>query len=315
MNGSLVRTLIRRMAAGIAVLWAVSLLLFLAIYVLPGDPASRILGNRATPEALAEMRERLGLNRPISEQYLAWLTGILQGDAGASTTGTPVWPLLKERGANSLTLAAAASILAVAIALVVGVAGGLRAGGPVDSTLSVGSLIGVGLPDFVLAGVLISLFAFVLEWLPPVSFLTAGTTPFDRPRILVLPAVSLAAPAGAWASRYVRAAVVDMRTAPNVEAARLAGLRPSRVLLRHLLPGVVGPIAQVLAAVTAFLVGGAVVVEQIFAYPGLGSLLAGAVAVKDFSTVLAAGLVMAATVIVAFMAADIIGVLTNPRLR
>ena len=303
------------MAAGIVVLWVVSLLLFLAIYVLPGDPASRILGNRATPEALAEMRERLGLNRPISEQYLAWLAGILQGDAGASTTGAPVWPLLKERGANSLTLATAASILAVAFALIVGVAGGLRAGGPVDSTLSVGSLIGVSLPDFVLAGVLISLFAFVLEWLPSVSFLTAGTTPFDRRQILVLPAISLAAPAGAWASRYVRAAVVDMRTAPNVEAARLAGLRPSRVLTRHLLSGVVGPIEQVLAAVAAFLVGGAVVVEQIFAYPGLGSSLAGAVAVKDFSTVLASGLVMASTVIVAFMAADIIGVLTNPRLR
>ncbi len=315
MTGSLVRTLIRRTAAGIVVLWAVSLLLFLAIYVLPGDPASRILGNRATPGALAEMRERLGLNRPIAEQYLAWLAGILRGDAGTSTSGAPVWPLLKERGANSLTLAAAASILAVAIALVVGVAGGLNAGGPADSALSVASLIGVSLPDFVLAGVLISVFAFVLEWLPPVSFLTAGTTPFDRPLILVLPAVSLAAPAGAWASRYVRAAIVDMRTAPNVEAARLAGLRSSRVLTRHLLPGVVGPIAQVLAAVTAFLVGGAVVVEQVFAYPGIGSLLVNAVTVKDVAIVLATGLVMASTVIVAFTAADIIGVLTNPRLR
>ena len=315
MTGSLVRTLIRRTAAGIVVLWAVSLLLFLAIYVLPGDPASRILGNRATPGALAEMRERLGLNRPIAEQYLAWLAGILRGDAGTSTSGAPVWPLLKERGANSLTLAAAASILAVAIALVVGVAGGLNAGGPADSAFSVASLIGVSLPDFVLAGVLISVFAFVLEWLPPVSFLTAGTTPFDRPLILVLPAVSLAAPAGAWASRYVRAAIVDMRTAPNVEAARLAGLRSSRVLTRHLLPGVVGPIAQVLAAVTAFLVGGAVVVEQVFAYPGIGSLLVSAVTVKDVAIVLATGLVMASTVIVAFTAADIIGVLTNPRLR
>ena len=307
--------LIRRLGTGIIVLWAVSLLLFLAIYMLPGDPASRILGNRATPEALAEMRERLGLDRPISQQYLAWLAGILRGDAGTSTSGAPVWPLLKERGANSLTLASAASILAIVIALVVGIAGGLRAGGPADSALSIASLIGVSLPDFVLAGVLISLLAFVLEWLPPVSFLTAGSTPLDRPLILVLPAVSLAAPAGAWASRYVRAAVVDMRTAPNVEAARLAGLPPFQVLTRHLLPGVVGPIAQVLAAVTAFLVGGAVVVEQVFAYPGIGSLLVNAVTVKDVAIVLASGLVMASTVIVAFTAADIIGVLTNPRLR
>ncbi len=307
--------LARRVGAGIAVLWLVSILLYAAIYVLPGDPARRILGNRATPETVAEMRKKLGLNRSLTEQYLSWLTGMLQGDAGTSISGVPVWPLLRERGANSLTLAGVSFVFAIAIALALGVAGGLRAGRFGDSAFSVVALIGVSVPDFILAGVLISIFAFVLDWLPPVSFLVAGKTPFDLPKILMLPALSLAVPAGAWASRYVRAAVVDMQTAPNVEAARLAGLSPTRVLMRHLLPGAVGPIAQVMAAVTAFLVGGAVVVEQVFAYPGMGSLLASAVALKDVGIVLATGLVMASTVIAAFTIADIIAVLSNPRLR
>lgn len=307
--------LARRVGAGIAELGVVSILLYAALYVLPGDPARRILGNRATPENVAELREKLGLNRAPTEQYLSWLARMLQGDAGTSISGAPVWPLLRERGANSLTLAAVAFIFAVAIALLLGVASGLRVGRVTDSALSLSALVGVSAPDFILAGVLISVFAFLLDWLPPVSFLIAGKTPFDLPEILVLPALSLAVPAGAWASRYVRATVVDMQTAPNVEAARLAGLSPTRVLMRRLLPGIVGPIAQVMAALTASLVGGAVVVEQVFAYPSMGSLLANAVALKDVGIVLATGLVMASTVIVAFTIADIIAVLTNPRLR
>ena len=307
--------MLRRIAAGVVVLWVVSVLLFTATYVLPGDPAARILGNRATPEAVAALREEMGLDRSYPEQYFGWLSGFLTGDAGTTASGTEVWPTLRERGANSLILAATASLLVIAIAMALGVSSGMRAGRPADHALTVGALMGVSVPDFVLAGILIAVFALALELLPPVSLLTAGMTPFDRPEILVLPSVSLAMPAGAWASRYVRAAVVDARTAPNVEAARLAGLSPGRVFLRHLLPGVLGSISQVMAAATVFLVGGAVVVEQVFAYPGLGSLLASAVKVKDVTVVLATGLLMAATVIAAFIIADLVGLLANPRLR
>lgn len=315
MGGSVGKLLLRRIVAGIAVLWVISVVLYAATYVLPGDAATRILGNRATPEAVEALREKMGLNRSLPEQYYAWFTGVIRGDAGTSTTGKPVWPVLRERGGNSLTLAVVAFVLAVLIAFVLGVTSGVRAGRPGDAALSVAALTGLSVPDFVLAGVLISVFALALGWLPPVSVLLADTTPLDRPEILVLPAIALASPAGAWASRYVRAAVVDMRTAPNVEAARLAGLSPLRVLTRHLLPGVVGPTAQVMAATSAFLVGGAIVVEQVFAYPGMGSLLASAVGTNDVPVVLATGLVMATTVIVAFTVADIVGVLANPRLR
>ena len=307
--------MLRRIAAGVGVLWVVSVLLFTATYVLPGDPATRILGNRATPEAVSALREEMGLDRSYPEQYLGWLSSFLTGDAGTTASGTDVWPTLRERGANSLILAATASLLVIAIAMVLGISSGMRSGRPADHALTVGALMGVSVPDFVLAGVLIAVFALALELLPPVSLLTAGMMPLDRPEILILPSVSLAVPAGSWASRYVRAAVVDARTAPNVEAARLAGLPPARVFLRHLLPGVLGSVSQVMAAATVFLVGGAVVVEQVFAYPGLGSLLASAVKVKDVTVVLATGLLMAAAVITMFILADLVGLLTNPRLR
>ena len=314
MRVSLGRLLLRRIAVGIGVLWIASVLLFSAIYVLPGDPAARILGNRATPEALAELRAELGLDRPYLEQYASWFGDFFTGGA-RSLNGQYVWPTLAERGANSLVLAGAASVLVIAIALAVGILSGMRAGRPADHALSLGAVIGVSLPDFVIAGVLIAVFGLTLEWLPAVSVLTAGMGPLDRPEILVLPSIALAVPAGAWASRYVRAAVVDARAAPNVEAARLAGLSQVQVLIRHLLPGAIGPIAQVMAAATVFLVGGAVVVEQVFAYPGMGSLLASAVSIKDMSVVLATGLLMAASVIGAFTVADVVGLLTNPRLR
>ena len=315
MRGQLPKLILRRIGASVGVLWAVSVLLFTATYVLPGDPATRILGNRATPEAVTALREEMGLNRPYPEQYFSWLTGFVTGDAGTTVAGNDVWPILRERGGNSLILAAVASLLVIAIAMALGVSSGMRAGRRTDHALTVGALMGVSVPDFVLAGVLIAVFGLALEWLPPVSLVTAGMMPLDRPEILVLPSVSLAVPAGAWASRYVRAAVVAARTAPNVEAARLAGLSPTRVFVRHLLPGVLGSISQVIAAATVFLVGGAVVAEQIFSYPGLGSLLASAVKVKDVSIVLATGLLMAAVVIAAFTFADLIGLLMNPRLR
>ncbi len=311
----LARALGRRVAASVAVLWGVSLLLFAATVVLPGDPATRILGQDATPENVEAMQRELGLDRPVAVQYVDWLGGVLTGDLGTATTGQPVGPLLRERASNSLILAGVAASLTVAIALIVGVASGLRVGRPEDAALSVGALVGVSVPDFVVAGVLISLFAFTFEWFPPVSLVLAGANPLDRPSILVLPAVALAVPAGAWASRYVRAAVVDARTAPNVEAARLAGLSPQRVLLRHLLPGVIGPTAQVFAAATGFLIGGSVVVERIFAYPGMGSLLASAVAVEDIHIILATGLTMAAAVVISFLVADLAGALSNPRFR
>ena len=168
------RALARRIAASVVVLLGVSVLLFAATAVLPGDPATRLLGLEATPENLEAMRRQLGLDKPVPLQYADWLGGVLTGDMGNATSGRPVGPLLRERASNSLILAVVAASLTVAIALVVGVASGLRVGRPADSALSVGALVGVSIPDFVVAGVLISLFAFTFEWFPPVSLVLAG---------------------------------------------------------------------------------------------------------------------------------------------
>ena len=315
MGGPLIRLLLRRVAIGMAVLWVVSILIFSATYVLPGDPAARLLGDQATPETLAALRERIGLDRPYLEQYFDWVGGFLAGDIKSLASERSIGDTLTERWANSLILAAVAFLLTVVIAMTLGLVSGVRAGHAVDYAFSTSVLVGLSVPNFVVAGLLISFFALTIELLPPVSLLSAGMTPFDRPEILVLPALALALPAGAWTSRYVRAAVADARNAPSVEAARLAGLSTTRVVFHHLLPGALGTIAQAMANAGAFLVGGTVVVEQIFAYPGLGSMLVSAVRVKDVPIVSSTSIIIAANTIAMFTTADLVGLLTNPRLR
>lgn len=315
MGGPLIRLLLRRVAVGLAVLWVVSILLFSATYVLPGDPAARLLGDQATPETLAALRDRIGLDRPYVQQYFDWVGGFLTGDIRSLASERPIRETLTERWTNSLILAAVAFLFTVAISMVLGLVSGMRAGQAADHLLSTGVLVGLSVPNFVVAGLLIAAFALTLEILPPVSVLSAGKTPFDRPEILILPALALSLPAGAWTSRFVRASVADARSAPSVEAARLAGLSTARVIFHHLLPGTAGTIAQAMANAGAFLVGGTVVVEQIFAYPGLGSMLASAVRVKDVPIVSSTSIVIAATTVAMFTAADLVGLMTNPRLR
>ncbi|MCY3619717.1 MAG: ABC transporter permease [Acidimicrobiaceae bacterium] len=315
MGGPLAGFLLRRIAAGAVVLWVVSVLVFSATYVLPGDPAARLLGDQGTPETIAALREKKGIDRPYLEQYSDWVGSFLTGDIKSLTSDVSIAETLTERWANTLTLAAVAFVLTVAIAMPLGVVSGMRAGHAGDHALSTGVLIGLSVPNFVVAGLLIVTFALTWNILPPVSVLSAGMAPLDRPEILVLPALALALPAGAWTSRYVRAAVADARTAPNVEAARLAGLSSTRVICRHLLPATLGTIAQAMANSGAFLVGGTVVVEQIFAYPGLGSMLASAVRVKDVPIVSSTSIVVVAMTIAMFTVADLIGLMMNPRLR
>lgn len=315
MGGPLTALLLRRIAVGVVVLWVVSVLLFSATYVLPGDPAARLLGDQATPEGLAALRERMGLDRSYLEQYVDWAGSFLSGNIKSLASIRPMGDTLTDRWANTLILAAAAFVLTVVFAMVLGVASGMRAGQAADYAFSISVLVGLSVPNFVVAGLLIVAFALTIELLPPVSVLSAGMTPLDRPEILILPALALALPAGAWSSRYVRAAVADARTAPSVEAARLAGLSTTRVVVHHLLPGTLGTIAQAMANAGALLVGGTVVVEQIFAYPGLGSMLVSAVRVKDVPLVSSTSIVIGASVIAMFTAADLIGILMNPRLR
>ena len=305
-----------RIASAIATLLVVSVILFAAVEWLPGDPAQQILGVNATPERLDVLREQLNLDDPVPERYGRWLWSALQGDLGESVrTGQPVDELIGRPARNTAMLAVTAFVAITVVALVLAALSGVREGSRTSNLISAASLSAVSVPEFIIAGILISVIGLELGWLPAVSLVPSEGTPFSRPEILVLPVISLSIVGGAYGARLIRAAVADAARMPHVQAARLAGLAESRVLLRHLLPSAIPPSVQVLAFMVPFLVGGAVVVERIFAFPGLGSQLVDRIALRDAPVIEAIGLIQATAVIIAFQAADVIGFLASPMRR
>lgn len=279
-----------RLLAALLALLAVSAIIFTAVELLPGDPAAQLLGTYATPERLEAVRGQLGLDDPAPLRYARWLGGVLQGDLGSSIrTDQAVADLIARPALNTAVLAAAAA--------------------------SGAALLAVSVPEFVIAALLVSIVALEFGWLPAVSLVPSGGTPLDRPEILVLPVIALAAVGGAYGGRLIRAAVADAARLPHVEAARLAGLPERRVLLRHLLPSAVPATAQILAFTAPFLIGGAVVIERIFAFPGLGSMLVDRIGSHDAPVIEAIALLQAAAMIAAFTIADLIGFFASPARR
>ncbi|MGH3765586.1 MAG: ABC transporter permease [Pseudonocardiaceae bacterium] len=268
------------------------------------------------PGRYAAVRRALHLDVPAPLRYLRWVAGLVHGDLGTSArTDRPVTSIIGDRITSSLILAGLAFLAIVIVSLTLGLISGTRAGARTDRAISVSGLIAVSLPEFILAGVFIAVLASWLVLLPSVSLVPAGGTPLDRPSILVLPVLTLTVAGSAYSMRLVRAAVIDASQLPHVEAARLCGLPPARVVLRHLLPSAVGPIAQVFAYLTGYLVGGAIVVERVFNYPGLGNLLVESVNARDVTIVPGVGLLASAAVVGAFLAADLIGLAANPKIR
>ena len=310
------RYVVWRALSLVATLLAVSIILFAAVEWLPGDPAQQILGINATPERLDVLREQLNLNDPVPIRYGQWLWSTLQGDLGESVrTNQSVEAIIGRPARNTAMLAVTAFASIAAVALILAALGGMRDGSRTSTIVSVTTLSAVSVPEFIIAGILISVVGLELGWLPAVSLVPSDGTPFSRPEILVLPVVSLSIVGGAYGARLIRAAVADAARMPHVQAARLAGLAESRVLLRHLLPSAIPPTVQVLAFMAPFLVGGAVVVERIFAFPGLGSQLVDRIALRDAPVIEAIGLIQAAAVIIAFQVADVIGFLASPQRR
>lgn len=304
---TLVSWLGRRVVGAALPLLFVSALLFGAVEVLPGDTATQILGPNATPERVTALREELSLDEPAAMRYLRWLGGILAGDLGeAARTDLTVAETIGSRLGNSAVLAALAFVVLAVLAVGIGVLTGRREGSVVDVVGSTAALVAVALPEFVVAGLLVTGVALGAGVLPAVSLVPPGGTPLDRPEILVLPVASLAVVGGAFGARLIRVVVVDAARLPHVEAARLAGVTEGRVLWRHLLPSAAGPVAQALAFLVTYVVGGTVVVEQAFSYPGGGSLLVEQVRQRDAPVVAAIGLLLAVTVTVGFTVADLV---------
>lgn len=285
---------------------AALIVVYLVLAALPGDAASARLGQNATPEALSALRAEYGLDRPVLVRLGQWLAGLARGDLGTTLlTGVPIGPMVATAAGRTAALAGLAAIGIVVIGWGGGLWAGLRAGSRADRLLSSAALAAICTPEFVVATLVAMVFSAWLGWLPAVSLLPAGGGLMDRPQILVLPALSIAIVGGGTLLRLVRPVISAAAASPHVEAAQLAGLNPFRVLWRHLLPVAGAPAAQASAMLVPYLLGGTVVVESAFGYPGLGTLLVGAVSSREPELLMAgAGIVIAITV-VAYRLADL----------
>ncbi|MBB3666171.1 peptide/nickel transport system permease protein [Prauserella sediminis] len=311
------RLILRRLAISVAVLWLVTLLVFVATLLLPGDPARAILGQQATPERIAALNDQLGLDAPVWQRYLDWLGGVVTGDLGTSAASQgPVTELLGGRIGASLVLLVGAAVISTVLGLALGTWSALRRGRAVDHTVSGLSLVVAALPEFVIGvALIVVLSTTVLPVLPSVTLAPPGEPVWSQPSQLVLPILALTLVVTPYITRMMRATMSEVLDSGYVEMARLKGLPERVVITRHAVPHAIGPVAQVIAIQLAWLAGGVVVVEFLFRYPGIGQALIDAVNNRDVEVVQAITLLIAAVYIVVNLIADIVGIMTNPKLR
>jgi peptide/nickel transport system permease protein len=314
--------LARRLAAALVTLFVVSILVFAGTEILPGDAAEAILGQSATPDAVSQIRAELNLNRPATTRYLDWLSHIVRGDLGISATQTfasggksPIWPLISGPLVNSLILALFTVILLIPIGLGLGVYSATRAGRPSDHAISVSSLGAISLPEFVVGPIFIVIFAVWLKQLPGISLVPSGTSVFSNPKILVLPVATLLAVSLAWTIRMVRACMLDVLGSEFIVMARLNGLPERKVIYRYGLRNALAPTIQVIALNIQWLVGGIIVTETVFGYPGIGQTLVEVVNSRDIPFVQAVCMILAAFYLLVNIVADLLVVLLVPKLR
>jgi peptide/nickel transport system permease protein len=306
----------RRLGLGLLTLLAVSALIFASTEVLPGDVASAILGQQATPEALAAIRGELGLDRPAIVRYFDWLWSFLHGDLGRSLANRqPIATQIGQRLENTLFLAAVAAVIAVPLAVGLGIIAAIRRESLLDRAISILTLSTISVPEFFVGYLLIILLAVQFPVFPSLSTVSAGMGWGESLYIVALPALTLTLVVVAHMMRMTRAAVIDVLSAPYIEMARLKGLPEWRVVLQHALPNALGPIATVVALNLAYLVVGVVVVEVVFVYPGMGQYMVDAVTKRDVPAVQACTLVFAITYVGLNLTADLLGIVSNPRLR
>jgi peptide/nickel transport system permease protein len=310
------RLLIERILSSLLTLFLVSLLVFSALEILPGDVATRILGRDATPEALAILRERLNLDQPAIVRYGIWLLGLVQGDFGESlVSGRRVVDILGPRIANTLYLSLYAFILYVPLALLPAIVQAVRRDRLLDHGLSAVTLVLLSIPDFLLATILMIVFVIMLNWFPAISLVDATSTFGQYVNAMTLPAVTLAIVMAVYAVRMLRDNLIEVLDSDYIRLAEFKGVPAGRLVWRHALPNALVPTLNVTALNLAYLIGGVVVVERVFSYPGFGSLLVDALQLRDLPLIEATVMIAAAVYIVANLVADIGAILLNPRLR
>lgn len=327
--GSIFALIGKRLGLGLATLFVVSIIIFTAIEALPGNFAQEILGQGATPEAIAAIERDLGLDKSAVSRYMGWLGGVLQGDFGVSFAqlsfagnfGTAnrevvtVADQVAPRFANTLFLAAVAASIAVPISLTLGILAALYRESIYDRFVNIFTLTSISSPEFFVAYILILFLAVVYPIFPSISNINNDLDFFERLYRSVLPALVLVLVITAHMMRMTRAAIINLLASPYIEMARLKGVPPWRVIVRHALPNALAPIINVVALNLAYLITGVVVVEVVFVYPGVGQLFVDAVKFRDMPIVQACCLIFATAYILLNLSADIASILTNPRLR
>lgn len=308
--------LVARILLSVLTLLLVSIIIFSIIEVLPGDVATRILGRDATPEAIATLREKLNLNDPAIMRYFNWLGGMVQGDFGkALTSSRPINEILAPRLYNTLLLSIYAFLIYIPLSLIPALIQASRRDKEVDHAISVVNLVFLSIPDFLLGTLLLVLFSVALPWLPAVSRVDGDSSALQYLRAMTLPAITLAIAMAIAAVRMLRDNLIEVLDSEYVRMAELKGLPPRAVLLRHALPNALIPTLNVTAINLGYLIGGVVIVEKVFSYPGFGSLLVDALQYRDIPLIEATVLIAAAVYVAANLLADIGAILLNPRLR
>lgn len=314
--GQILKLIAQRVGLGVLLLFAVSALIFAGTEILPGDVAASILGQAATPEAIANLRRELGLNDPALVRYFRWLGGVLTGDLGTALSNRrDIAVSIGPRLWNTLFLAFWAAAVSIPLALILGLLAVRYRNGPIDKAISGFALASMSLPEFFIGYVLILVFTVKLGWFPSVSTVYEGMAFVDRMKAIALPATALTLVVLAHMMRMTRAAILNVMQSAYIETAELKGLTQFDIIRRHAFPNAIAPIVNVVMLNLAFLVVGVVVIEVIFVYPGMGQYLVDHVSKRDVPVVQAVGLIFAAVYIGLNIIADIVAIIANPRLR
>jgi peptide/nickel transport system permease protein len=317
------RTALQRLALGVVTLFVVSLVIFSSVTMLPGDFATAILGQSATPETVAAFRHQVGLDRSPAVRYVLWIGGVLQGNFGESFSSAgalagghvrTVVSLVAPRLRNTLFLAGLTALIAVPLSLGLGMLAALYRNSLFDRLVNLVTLTSISVPEFLVAYILMLLLAIE----HPIFYSLANVSPetpfLERLARCALPAMTLVLVIVAHMMRMTRAAIINLLASPYIETARLKGVSPRRIIYYHALPNALAPIATVVALNLAYLIVGVVVVEVVFVYPGIGQLMVDSVSARDIPVVQACALIFAVTYILLNLLADIVAIVTNPRL-
>jgi peptide/nickel transport system permease protein len=314
--GSIFGIVVKRLGLGFLTIIVISVLIFLGVEALPGDVATAILGQEATPETVAAFRKELKLDLPPHVRYFAWLGDFLRGDMGTSLANKrPISELIFWRFQNTIFLAASAAVVAVPIAVILGILAALYRNSLFDRTISMVTLSTISFPEFFVAYILIALLSVQIVIFPSISNINDQMSFWQKIHSIILPCLTLTLVVVAHMMRQTRAAIINILASPFIEMARLKGIKRMRVIVLHAFPNALSPVINVIALNLAYLVVGVVIVEVVFVYPGLGQLLVDSVSKRDIPVVQASGLIFAAVYVSLNLLADIMSILTNPRLR